>query len=404
MLCKNCGEYFNTNAKFCPVCGTPLFGVNEHERQDQNVTISAEKTVEGQPEAVPPRPLFRSTPENSGAGNMPPNGPFIGVQGTVSQNNGFTPPGGKDGVNKTLVILICMLGTLLICGALFFFFYNQKNSDDEQPVETTSSNGAQVETTQTNEHIANTINVVTQPATEPDDKVKVPNVTGVKFEDAVKYLEAAGLEYEFELVPDDSVQPDYVISQSPQADSSVEKGSNVLIKVSKPSELPTQSTTQKQTSDDGGNTYYVIAKEYVTLRDAATRTGREITKVSRGEKVTYIYTDGEFFYVSYNGMKGYILSEFLSKNKNDLNSGTGNAPLKTGDYLYCHAVEFATLRSTASTSASALAKISRDERVNYLGDYGTSWFYVLYNGKKGYVLKSYFSPRADDPINYSEYY
>ena len=352
MLCKNCGEYFNSDAKFCPVCGTQL----SIEEKEQNITVSAEKTVEGQPNAAAPSVPLQGAQKNSGnvnnfnnmpPNNMPPNGPYMGVRMPVPPNNGFSPSGpgnmppsgGKDNVNKILITLICVLGMLIIIGtAVFFYFYNMKNND-EQPNETTSTTMAE-ETSQPTDYSANTISVVTQPTTVPDNKVKVPNVTGIKFEDAVKYLEAAGLEYEFELVADDKVQANYVISQSPEADSSVEKGSKVMIKVSKPSEPTTQSAT------DSGNTYYVIASEYVTLRDAASRSGREITKVNRGEKVTYISSDGEFYYVSYNGNKGYILAEFLSKNKDDINSGSGNASLKNGDI--CIAAPAITLHFAAA--------------------------------------------------------
>lgn len=421
MLCRNCGEFFNKNIKFCPVCGSQLMPDGADSKQDPNVTISAEKTYEASPNAAPPRPPFQDASEsfnnrnsesfsnrNGANNNVPPAVPYRGGQGTFPPNSGFPPSnpnnmppsGGKNGVNRTLIILICVLGTLIIiCSAVFFIFYFQKGSGDESKADT-----AQTEASQTVSPTANNITEVTQPTTQPDNKVRVPDVKGEKYDLAMEHISAVGLTPELVLVEDNSVQADYVISQSPSADSYAEKGTKVTINVAKAS-APTQ-TTQKPTEApapvDSGNTYYVIASEYATLRDAATRTGRELAKVGRGEKVNYISSDGEFYYVSFNGTKGYILSEFLSKNKDEINSGSGNASLKEGDYLYCRASDFATLRSSTSMSSSALAKINRDERVSYLGRSG-DWYHVSYNGKTGYVLVSFFSPQADAPLNYNDY-
>ena len=412
MLCRNCGEFFNKNIKFCPVCGSQLMPDDADSKQDPNVTLSAEKTYEAPQRAVPPQAPLQGAPKGfenrSSVNKVPPAVPYRGAPGAFPPNNGYPPSGpgnmppsgGKDSVNRTLIILICVLGTLIIiCTAVFFFFYFQKDNDGGSKADT-----APVETTQTVSPTANDITEVTQPATQPDNKVRVPDVKGEKYDLAMEHINAVGLTPELVLVEDNTVQADYVISQSPGADSYAEKGTKVTINVAK-APTPTQ-TTQKPTEApapvDDGNTYYVIASEYVTLRDAATRTGREITKINRGEKVTYLSTDGEFSYVSYNGTKGYILSEFLSKNKNEINRGSGNASLKEGDYLYCRASDFATLRSSTSMSSSALEKINRDERVSYLGRSG-DWYHVSYNGKTGYVLVSFFSPQADAPLNYNDY-
>lgn len=400
MICKNCGEYFAENVKFCPICGTQLG--DGAASNDHNPTVQADDPFvvpkTGRPETPPyrnPQPPYR------GGYQVPPNAsqryPQPAPQGTPQPAP--QPPNGGKQTNKALIILICVLGSLMIIGAaVVFFVFTQMNngSGDDSPEETTTAQT----TTRAASDVTELTEPETKPETKPDSTVRVPNLSGLTSEKAMQYLTEVGLQPDLVLVESSTVQEDHVISQSPAADASVEKGSKVTINVAKaPAPEPTETKAPEPTVE--ASTLYVIASENVTLRDAATRTGRKLATVDRGEAVTYIDSAGEFYYVDYNGQKGYILAEFLSADKSKLNPGSGNSVLKSGDYLYCRASDFATLRSTTSRSASAFARISRDERVSYLGQSG-EWFYVSYDGKTGYVLKDYFSPQADAPLNYGD--
>ncbi len=97
--------------------------------------------------------------------------------------------------------------------------------------------------------------------------------------------------------------------------------------------------------------------------------------------ILLVYNAGEkWSQVTYNGKTGYVLTSYL-----DFGSGSGGTSgtatvRTTGGTL--------TLRSSQSTSASALAYIPHLTVITVL-DRGEKWSSVTYNGKTGYVLSSY---------------
>lgn len=63
----------------------------------------------------------------------------------------------------------------------------------------------------------------------------------------------------------------------------------------------------------------------------------------------------------------------------------------SGTYLYCTADDFVALRKSASVSSTELAKIPHGNRMTYLNSKSGKWYYVKYDGKKGYVYEDYVS-------------
>ena len=54
--------------------------------------------------------------------------------------------------------------------------------------------------------------------------------------------------------------------------------------------------------------------EYVTLREVPRRKGMEVARIPLGGKVVYLSeTEGDFSEVSYKGMIGYVLNEYLKR-------------------------------------------------------------------------------------------
>lgn len=72
-----------------------------------------------------------------------------------------------------------------------------------------------------------------------------------------------------------------------------------------------------------------------------------------------------------------------------------------GSTLYCRASDYATLRSIPSRKGKRLAKVNSRESVVYLGS-TEEFYYVVYQGKRGYVLKDYFSVSEYAPLNYGK--
>lgn len=254
------------------------------------------------------------------------------------------------------------------------------------------------------------------PTPQPAKKKKyisVPDVTGMRSQEARKNLKKVNLKIDMIQADSTSVAEDYVISQSPVADKKVKRGTVVTIYVSEsgpssekseatPAQTPIPTappaTMPAPTPESTEKILYCCASEYVTLRSIASRSGAALARIYTREAVIYLGTDGEFYYVSYRGQNGYVLKDFFSEDPDaPLNYDKGNAPASTA--YYCCASEYATLRSIASRSGTELARIYTRESVQYISSAG-EFYYVSYNGQNGYVLKNYFSTDPDAALNY----
>lgn len=120
----------------------------------------------------------------------------------------------------------------------------------------------------------------------------------------------------------------------------------------------------------------------LNLRTSASTSGSILTTIPSGETVTYRGTYGSWFKVSYNGMTGYVSSQYLTP--------TSTTSTKT---VYSTTANL-NLRQSTSTTSTILLTIPSGGLVTYLGTYG-SWFKVTYNGKTGYVASEYLKPMTD---------
>lgn len=294
---------------------------------------------------------------------------------------------------KGIVILIFLIIIVLaaIGGCVYILLNNISFSGRE-------SDSSVTEISNSNSIVENIIeeNSSEAEATSSVSKVVIPDLVGLSQDDAIEKLENLGLNYKKTENDNDTVPKGYVISQSPVASKEAQIGDTITIYVSSSNALSSYSS-----NNSSKKAYmYCIASDFATMREKPSRTSRKIRTIKSRKRVEYLSADGEFYYVSYKGDKGYVLSEFLSSNKNAaLNYGSGNAPLQKNDSLYCIASDYATLRKNPSRSAKEITKITTREEVTYLGKSG-SFYHVKYAGKKGYVLKSYFSPDYDAPLNY----
>lgn len=71
-------------------------------------------------------------------------------------------------------------------------------------------------------------------------------------------------------------------------------------------------TASSTSSDYLGKMYVVNCSEFVTLRQYASTQAPSLTKVAKGQQVDAYYYDGYFCRCFYNGLEGYILSQYLS--------------------------------------------------------------------------------------------
>ena len=93
-----------------------------------------------------------------------------------------------------------------------------------------------------------------------------------------------------------------------------------------------------------------------------------------GAIVTAFDQTGDFTRCYYDGMTGYILTQYL---------GSTN----TRHIVNCQS--YVTLRREPSTSAASEAQVPLGEEVEYLGEAENGFSHCAYGGVEGYILTAY---------------
>lgn len=142
----------------------------------------------------------------------------------------------------------------------------------------------------------------------------------------------------------------------------------------------------------------------VNLRSSPSMDAQIVAQLSSGTEVTVATDDGSWSYVTYQGMTGYILSQYLSFTGDTLApDGTSNqpedsdgdasddedgAPAEDENVMYAIVTtEYGSLnmRASASAGSSILTTIPRLMQIE-VTSYGTTWCAVRYAGYSGYVM------------------
>lgn len=86
--------------------------------------------------------------------------------------------------------------------------------------------------------------------------------------------------------------------------------------------LSTYLSSSSSKQDYLGKKYIVNCNEFVTLRQYADTQAPTVTKVAKGQQVDAYYYNGTFCRCYYNGLEGFILSQYLGDSKGSGNSST----------------------------------------------------------------------------------
>ncbi|MGN9135648.1 SH3 domain-containing protein [Clostridium sp. HCP1S3_B4] len=112
-----------------------------------------------------------------------------------------------------------------------------------------------------------------------------------------------------------------------------------------------------------------------------------IGHLKNGQGVTITGENGAFYAISYNGTKGYVSKDYVSKGSTSGNqSGSNSSILGT-------VVNVSTnlrVRSAASTSSSVLGYLLNGQKVTITGENG-NFYAINFNGQTAYVSKDYIS-------------
>ena len=146
-----------------------------------------------------------------------------------------------------------------------------------------------------------------------------------------------------------------------------------------------------------GTMTVVNCQRYVTLRESPSTHADAVTRVYLGESVDAYYYNSRFTECYYNGLHGYILSDYLT---DDLYRDYqlyeyGDSTEQNTDYdnflgsmRVVNCDSWVTLRSSPSTSASTVTRIPKGEYVQAY-KYNSQFYECYYNGMHGFVLNKY---------------
>ena len=146
-----------------------------------------------------------------------------------------------------------------------------------------------------------------------------------------------------------------------------------------------------------GTLTVVNCNSWVTLRKSPSTSAATVARVPLGKNVDGYYYNSRFTECYYNGLHGYILSDYLTDGlyRDYQRYDYGDSTEQNTDYdnflgsmriINCNS--WVTLRSSPSTKASAVARIPKGEYVQAY-KYNAQFAECYYNGMHGYVLNDY---------------
>lgn len=207
----------------------------------------------------------------------------------------------KNSSKKWLWILLIVLVLLITATALYFIVFKASGEKITNATESTVS----LTYADTTAVFESTVEATTQTSLQ----VVVPDIAGLSVDDAKKKLSDVGLNYDLVYNQSQSVQKDYVISQSPISGRNVNENETVTVYVS-----------------EGYNTIETTINSYNTV--AASPQFSFITASST------LAPEGEFSYQAYNlknnddtcwceGVNGTGIGEYVMFSSNTLQSVSG---------------------------------------------------------------------------------
>ena len=143
-------------------------------------------------------------------------------------------------------------------------------------------------------------------------------------------------------------------------------------------------SASSRSSDYLGKKKIINCKEFVTLRKKPSTSSATVTKVARGQVVDAYYYNGTFCRCFYNGLEGYILSEYLG----DAGSSSGSRGGYMGEMTIVNCDSWVTLRARPSTSADTVTRVPWGASVEAY-HYNSQFAECYYKGMHGYILLDY---------------
>lgn len=167
-----------------------------------------------------------------------------------------------------------------------------------------------------------------------------------------------------------------------------------------PSVSVSEEKTQQTDVQDQYTTYYVVnCNESITLRQQPDVNSGQITQIPLGSAVSYVESAQNGFYkVIYNGSTGYALASYLSTSKPVAYAAvpTQTSTENYETYYVVNCEKSITLRPQPDVNSGEICQIPLGSAVSYISAASNGFYYISYNGNKGYSLASYLSPSYGD--------
>lgn len=161
----------------------------------------------------------------------------------------------------------------------------------------------------------------------------------------------------------------------------------------KETEASSNTPETESTAVTEEDTSILYASGNLNIRTGAGTDSDVLGTFAPGDQVTVLGDAGDgWTKVSYQGQTGYVSSNYLTQNKSETTQGsTGSASgsSSTGQVMY--ATDYVYVRSDDDKKSSTLGCLSTGEAVSVVGNTGTGWIQVNYNGQTGYVGEHYLS-------------
>lgn len=153
-------------------------------------------------------------------------------------------------LNKILITLI-VVTVIVIATVAVIFFVSSNNKTEVKTVSSLQNTTYDTASSETDFLAESTVQKTTESV------INVPNVIGMKISDACQKISDEGIDYSISYSYSDTVEKDFVISQSPYADSKINSNEKVILYVSKGTDM-NFSTSSNAVSNSNTSEYILI--------------------------------------------------------------------------------------------------------------------------------------------------
>lgn len=224
MKCPKCGYENDDNAYFCESCGNKLKeNTSVKNNQADNAKFELDKDL-GFDSDMNYGTINKSNLEDNSSFDY-----YDDFNKKVSyenpQNNYPKPP--KNNKNLLItVIVVSAIAVIAICVCVFLIFFNDKDSNSDTSASET------VTSTVTETTAVTTATQTTEPTTETTTSKIMPNVIGLKKEEASRILRKQNISVRYQEERNNIYSEDVVTSQSISSGETVRDGETVTLYVS----------------------------------------------------------------------------------------------------------------------------------------------------------------------------